>query len=114
MVETLFIVTSDPRRSHRPAEAIRIAAGVGAWKKVATHLYFRGAAVLCLGEFVDDLVQGGSIERYLPTAAEGGNVFVQQSVPELEAIGKSSVKFAPLTDGQLGSIATGMKYVLHF
>ena len=113
MVETLFIVTDDPRRSHRPAEAIRIAAGVGAWKKVATHLYFRGAAILCLSEFPDDLVLGSNIERYLPTAAEGANVLVQEGT-ELALVIRSSVKFVPINDARLASIAARMKYVLHF
>ena len=114
MVETLFIITTDPRRSHRPAEAIRIAAGVGAWKKVSAHLYFRGPAVLCLAEFPDELVQGANIERYLPTAAEGGNVLVQEGAPQLAELGKRNVTFAPLTDAQLASVAGRMKYLLHF
>jgi hypothetical protein len=114
MLETLFIITSDPRRTHRPAEAIRIAAGVSAWKKVAANLYFRGPAVLCLSEFPDELVQGANIERYLPTAAEGGHLLAQDSAPELNELGQPALKFARITDAQLASLATRMRYVLHF
>ena len=35
----LLLVTSDPRTSARPAEAVRIAAGIGAWKKADVTLY---------------------------------------------------------------------------
>ena len=42
----LLIVTTDPRISPRPAEAVRIAAGVGAWQKIDVTLYLRDAAVL--------------------------------------------------------------------
>ena len=31
--KTLVIIETDPRTSARPAEAIRIAAGIGVWKK---------------------------------------------------------------------------------
>jgi len=31
--KTLVMIETDPRTSPRPAEAIRIAAGIGAWKK---------------------------------------------------------------------------------
>jgi hypothetical protein len=114
VLETLFIVTSDPRHSHRPAEAIRIAAGVGAWKKVTAHLYFRGPAVLCLAEFPDELVQSANIERYLPTAAEGGELLAQDTAPELEDLGKPGLKFTTVSDAQLASITARMRYVLRF
>ena len=114
MVESLFIVTSDPRRSHRPAEAIRIAAGVAAWKKVAVHLYLRGPAVLCLGEFPEELVQGNNIERYLPILADDEKVLVQDSAPELRDLAQTSAKFTAVSDRALASVAARMRYVLHF
>jgi hypothetical protein len=46
----LFIVTGDPRSSTRPAEAVRIAAGVSAWQKADITVYLRDTAVLALGE----------------------------------------------------------------
>jgi len=114
MVETLFIVTSDPRRSHRPAEAIRIAAGVAAWKKVAVHVHLRGPAVLCLDEFPEELVQGNNIERYLPVLAEEGKVLVQASAPELQGLAQTAAKFTRISDKDLSSLAARMRYLLHF
>lgn len=73
----LFIIASDPRTSHRPAEAIRIAAGVAAWKKVRIDLCLMGDAARVLDESVDDLVDADHITRYLPLLREsGGEVFV--------------------------------------
>ena len=68
----LVAVTSDPRTSHRPAEGIRIAAGVAAWRKVDVRLYLGGAAVLALSSDVDDLVNEESFREYLPMLNESG------------------------------------------
>ena len=62
----VFVVTSDPRETHRPAEAIRVAAGLGAWKKADVRVYLRGAAIRGLGEWVDDLKMEDDFTRYLP------------------------------------------------
>ena len=59
MIQNLLIkISSDPRKSVRAAEAVRIGAGVGAWNKVKVHLFLQGPAVLCLDEFADELKQG--------------------------------------------------------
>ena len=44
----LFVIDADPRTSGRPAEAIRIAAGVAVWRKVNVSVYLRKAAALIL------------------------------------------------------------------
>lgn len=62
----LFLLGSDPRSSARPAEAIRVAAGVAAWKKVDVTVYLRGPAVLALGEWLDELRDEDNYSRYLP------------------------------------------------
>jgi hypothetical protein len=65
-VRALFVIASDPRTSHRPAEAVRIAAGVAAWKKVDVSLYLHGEAALILDETAGSFVDEEHIERYLP------------------------------------------------
>src|SRR5947207_3949702 len=98
----LFVVTSDPRTSPRPAEAVRIAAGVGAWKKVAITIYLRDAAVLALGEFPEDLVDGDQLSRYLPLVAEcGGLVCAQRGAPLLSEIGHAQAPFRDINDEEL-------------
>ena len=111
----LVIVTGDPRTSPRPAEAVRIAAGVGAWKKVEVTLYLRGAAVLALGEFVDDLVDEDNFTRYLPIAAEGGRpIYVQQGSPQLGELGEPALKYQELSDDDLADLAAKSTYVVRF
>jgi hypothetical protein len=111
----LFIVTSDPRTSARPAEAVRVAAGVGAWEKVEAVLYLRGAAVLALGEHADDLVDGDHFVDYLPLAAEGGRrIYAQRSSPLLAEVGETRTAFEIMDDDQLAQLAVDSHCVVRF
>lgn len=110
----LFIVTSDPRISHRPAEAIRIAAGVGTWKKVAITLYLREAAVLALGEYADGLVDEDNYVRYLPILKDFGRVYVQRGEPLLEELGAATLPYEEIDDVQLAALAAEHTEVLRF
>jgi len=88
MIHTLLIkIASDPRKSPRPAEAVRIGAGVGAWNKVKVHLLLEGAAVHCLDEFADELSNGELFPQYLPSfLAHGGRIVVDSANPNLKSI----------------------------
>lgn len=111
----LIVVTSDPRTSPRPAEAVRIAAGVGAWQKVEATLYLRDAAVLALGEDAEELVDGESYTRYLPLVAESGrNLFAQRGAPALNDLGEAPSKFATIDDTQLAALIAASTCVLRF
>src|SRR5881628_3638270 len=111
----LFIITSDPRTSSRPAEAIRIAAGVGAWRKVAVTVYLRGAAVLALSEFPDDLTDGDNFSRYLPLVREsGGLIYAQRGGALLNDIGQWPVAFQETGDDELTALVTRSDYVVRF
>ena len=68
---TLVMIETDPRTSARPAEAIRIAAGIGVWKKTDVTLLLRGpVAGYSLQEYADELVDEDNFTRYLPLVAE--------------------------------------------
>jgi hypothetical protein len=76
MKRILFIIDSDPRLSHRPAEAVRIAAGIAVWKQVEVSVYFRGAAAVALTDEAETLVDGENFVRHLPILREAnGRVF---------------------------------------
>ena len=111
----LVIVDSDPRKSARPAEAIRIAAGIDTWKRADITLYLRGPAILGLGEWVDDLQDEDNFLRYLPLFAESGRpVLVQQGAPELTQLGESPLRFEASDDTELARRAAAARHVMRF
>ena len=113
--KTLFIITGDPRQSPRPAEAIRIAAGVGAWQKTEVNLYLRDAAVLALTEQVEALVDEESFTRYLPMMAEFGRpIYVQRGAPGLQEIGRSPLACEEIDDTKLAELTAASNYVIRF
>ena len=110
----LFIITSDPRASHRPAEAIRIAAGVGVWKAVEIWVYLRGSALHALGD-PHGLADEDNYDRYLPILAELGRpIYVQQDAEELISIAGTAIRFEELSDEQLAKVAAESTYLLRF
>ena len=111
----LFLITSDPRVSPRPAEAIRIAAGVGTWKKTDVHVYLRDAAVLALSGCADELVDEENFRRYLPILGEGGRlIYVQHGAPLLAEMGPPSLPCEEINDTRLAALAAGSTFVLRF
>jgi hypothetical protein len=111
----LFLIQSDPRRSGRPAEAVRIAAGVGAWKKVDVAVYLREAAVLVLGEQAEALMDGEDYALYLPVLRELGRpVYVQKGAAALGQLGQATLPFQEISDQQLAGLAAARACVLRF
>ena len=109
------MVDSDPRTSPKPAEAVRIAAGVGVWEKAEVTLYLRGAAVLALGEFAEDLIDGENFARYLPVLAESERtILAQGETPSLKELGEARVKYQAIDDAQLARIASASHATVRF
>ena len=113
--KALFIIRGDPRSSARPAEAIRIAAGVGTWKKVDITVYLREAAVLALSEFADEFIDEDNYTRYFPIVGEWGRpIYVQAGATLLAEIGEPSLKFQEISDDDLARLAAESNYVVNF
>ena len=111
----LFIVTTDPRVSARPAEAVRIAAGVGAWETIEAVLYLRDTAVLALGESAEELVDGDNFVRYLPLAAGAGRrICAQRGSPLLTQLGVARATFDTVDDDELARLAADSECVVRF
>ena len=88
-MKALFVIASDPRKSHRPAEAVRIAAGVGAWKKADVDLYLYDEGRHILDEAGADFIDEEHLTRYLPMLQEsGGRVFVHKDDKEFARIAR--------------------------
>ncbi len=113
--QMLVVVTTDPRTSARPAEAVRIAAGVGAWKRAEVRLYLRGPAVLALSEFPDELLDEDNFSRYLPIIREfDAPVWVQRGAAELAELGEPAATFEEIDDEELARRIAGATSVLRF
>ena len=111
----LFVVTTDPMKDGRTAEAIRIAAGVGTWRKAEVRLYLHGPAVRSLGEWVDELVDEDNFTRYLPILAElPGPIYVQAGAGELDDLGESPFTYEAVDDVGLQQLCREATYVLRF
>ncbi len=95
----LFIIDSDPRTSARPAEAVRIAAGIGVWKKVRVDVYLRGPAELIVGDGADTFIDGDNFAEHLRLVRDsGGAVYSSQN----------------LGDEELSKLAAASSSLLHF
>ena len=117
MVRNLVIrVESDPRTSTRPAEAVRIGAGVGAWNKVKVHFVFAGPAVFCLDEFADELKEGELFTQYLPSIElHGGRIVVDGSNPALKGMkSTSTLKFEALSPAEIERMQREADHVMRF
>jgi hypothetical protein len=91
---TLVLIETDPRTSARPAEGIRIAAGIGAWKKTDVTLLLRGPAGYSLQEYADELIDEANFTRYLPLVAEGSRpIYLEDSFADRAALAGSPWRY---------------------
>lgn len=71
----VFVIRGDPRTSHRPVEALRIALGLAAGEHDVTVVLEQEAARL-LAKDADDVVDVEILEKYLPSFKQLGIPFV--------------------------------------
>ena len=110
----LISVSSDPRVSGRPAEAVRIAAGVGTWRKVEMNLLLRGPAVHGLAEWVDELVDDDNFTRYLPVFEEMKRpVYVEQGFGDPEVLKNSPWKYREIPRSEIAKLYADHHFVMH-
>ncbi|MCP5517133.1 MAG: hypothetical protein H7A45_07750 [Verrucomicrobiales bacterium] len=111
----LVLVTTDPQESARPAEAIRIAAGVGVWGRAQITLYLRGPAVKVLAEFPDDLLDEDSYARHLPLIREWRRpVLVERGAEGLAQLAAAPLDYREIDDDELALVAATHEIVLRF
>ncbi len=110
---TLVMIETDPRVSPRPAEGIRIAAGIGAWKKTDVTLLLRGPAAYSLQEYADELVDEDNFLRYLPLVAEGPHpIFVENSFTDLPALEGSAFRYEIISPQQTAGLIAANDYLI--
>ena len=113
--KVLIIVTADPRRSGRVAEAIRIAAGLRAWNALDVSLYFDGEAIRALAGFPEELEDGETIRRRLPEVVTRSRpAYVQRGAGELKGLSEIDVAAKEIDRGELAHLAAGSQCVMRF
>jgi hypothetical protein len=112
--KTLVIVETDPRTSPRPAEAIRIAAGIGVWKKTDVTLLLRGpVAGYSLQEYADELVDEDNFTRYLPLVAESGRpVYLEDTFADLAALEGSPWRYEVVSPDKSADLIRQHDYLI--
>ena len=91
---TLVLIETDPRTSARPAEGIRIAAGIGAWKKTDVTLLLRGPAGYSLQEYADELVDEDNFTHYLPLLVERERpIYIEESFTDTAVLDGSPWRY---------------------
>lgn len=70
----LVLIKGDPTKSHKPAEAIRIALGLISGEHTV-QIVLLGPSVQLLSEDAEDLVDGELLIKYLPSFVDLGQKF---------------------------------------
>ncbi|HSI85635.1 MAG: hypothetical protein ACAI35_05945 [Candidatus Methylacidiphilales bacterium] len=113
--KTLVCISTHPAESPRPAEGIRIAAGIGAWKKTDVTLLLRGPAAYSLTEYVDEYIDEDNFSRYLPIVAEFGRpIYVESSFQDLDALEGSQWKYEVIQPQQVAELFGEHQHVFQF
>jgi hypothetical protein len=112
--KTLVIVETDPRTSPRAAEGIRIAAGIGVWKKTDVTLLLRGpVAGYSLQEYADELVDEDNFTRYLPLVAESPRpIYLEDSFTDVAALEGSPWKYETIPAAKTAELIRAHDYLI--
>ncbi len=110
---TLVVLETDPRTSARPAEGIRIAAGIGAWRKTEVTLLLRGPAAYSLQEYADELVDEDNFVRYLPLVAESQRtIYIEESFTDLPALEGSAFRHEVISRERAEELIASHDYLI--
>jgi len=112
--KTLVMIESDPRSSARPAEGIRIAAGIGAWKKTDVTLVLRGpVAGYSLQEYADELIDEDNFTRYLPLVVEAPRpIYLEDSFTDVAALEGSPWKYEVVSGAKIDELVRTHDYLI--
>ena len=107
-----LVIQEDPRVTHRPVEALRIALGLVAGSHHTTVVLL-GEARRLLSEDIDEIVDVDILEKYLPTVQHLQIPFLLQSQTDRSSISSDfSVTFE--TDDRIRSFIQSVDRTLIF
>jgi len=106
------VIQEDPRKTHRPVEALRIALGLASGSH-ATTVVLLGEAARLLGNDTDDIVDIEILEKYLPAIQQLEIPFILQNTSEqIPLHDKFSIRRE--TDDTIRSLVRAMDCALVF
>lgn len=111
--QILFVISSDPRSSPRPAEAVRIAAGINAWQQAAVRLYLAGPAVFALDDEIR-LLDEEHLREHLPALAAGQQVYVEEDSTFLPRIRARIAEVPAISGSEVARLAADSFALLRF
>jgi len=79
--QVAVVIREDPRKTHRPVEALRIALGLVAGTHTTTVVLL-GEAVRLLSEDLDEVVDADILEKYLPSIEQLEIPFIVESTAD--------------------------------
>jgi len=111
----LIIIDSDPRTSPRPAEAMRVAGGMGVWEQVQVNVVLRHAASWVCAPDTSELKGAQMFKQFIGMVREsGGEVFVQADVETMQVLHGDMLMKRNLKDKKLVELAAGADLLLRF
>lgn len=110
----VFLIRSNPEESHKPAEAIRIAAGLGVGKN-PLKIILTGEAPRILLSDEEDLIDVDIIEKFLPLVRDMSiPVYVDKRSVSGMPVKKSHYDFRIIEPEESSELLAGGHYVLVF
>ncbi len=111
----LILIESDPRTSPRPAEAIRVAGGIGVWQQVKVNVVLRHVASHACTGSVAELADGSLFKQFIPMVREsGGEVYMQADDETMQTIDGDTLMKRNIKDSQLIELTAEADYLLRF
>jgi hypothetical protein len=100
----LILIKSNPLKSHRSVEAIRIGLGLASGEHTV-QIVLLDQAPLLLGEDAEDLVDGELLSNYLPTFKEWGQTFyVEENAWQSAHLNQTEYKTVPIPMSQIAEL----------
>jgi len=113
--QILFLITSDPRVSAKPAEAVRIAAGIAVGMRIRVAVCFHDAAVAALSTEAAELIDGENFARYLPLVGEAGvEGLVVNKTSNRVGLQVETFRTREISDEELAEVALASDCVVRF
>ncbi|MCS1410277.1 MAG: hypothetical protein M2R45_03469 [Verrucomicrobia subdivision 3 bacterium] len=109
----LVIITADPRTSHRPAEAIRVAAGLAALGELEIEVCFCQTAAPMLTQPAVAFIDSNVIEQYLPLLAKHAKtIWAESSEPYLKGV--KQLDHQHISPNELTQLTSRQSQVIRF